>query len=53
MANHEKRRKQGVPYPIPTSLFSQMQHFTHCGMNQVGLFSQMQQLIHCGMNQLS
>ena len=29
MVDHEK---QGVTYPIPTSLFSQMQHLTHSVM---------------------
>ena len=39
MADHEKGRKQGVAYPIPTSLsqnVSKLQRVTHSGMNQVG-----------------
>ena len=35
MADRDKGKKQGVSYPIPTSLFSQMQHLTHSWMNQV------------------
>ena len=32
--------KQGVAYPIPTSLFSQIQHLTHSGMNHVARLGQ-------------
>ena len=35
MAYHEKGKKQGLAYPIPTSLFSQMHHLTHSGMHEV------------------
>ena len=35
IADHEKEKKQGVAYPIPTSLFTQIQHLTYCWVNEV------------------